>query len=74
MKKLKKGLALSAYKNSPFIRQRMNIFYKSMNCNIEEQKLRVNDSNVVGENQKFNIVLKSLGRKKKMSMAMLFNC
>ncbi len=39
---------------------------------VEEQKLRVNDSNVVGENQKFNIVLKSLGRKKKMSMAMVF--
>ncbi len=38
---------------------------------VEEQKLRVNDSNVVGENQKFNIVLEISGRKK-MSMAMLF--
>ncbi len=41
MKKFKKGLVLSAYKQT--IRQRMKYFLtKSMNCTgVEEQKLRV---------------------------------
>ena len=49
LKKLKKGMVLSAYKNSPFIRQRMKYFLQVNELyKVEEQKLRVNDSNVVG--------------------------
>lgn len=49
LKKLKKGLVLSAYKNSPFIRQRMKYFLQVNELyRVEEQKLRVNDNNVVG--------------------------
>ncbi len=61
--KLKKGL-LECLQNSPFIRQRMKYFLQVNELYREEQKLRVNDSNVVGENQKFNIVLKSLKKEK----------
>lgn len=49
LKKLKKGLVLSAYKNSPFIRQKMKYFLQVNELyKVEEQKLRVNDNNVVG--------------------------
>ncbi len=40
---------------------------------VEEQKLRVNDSNVVAGKIKFNIVLK-ISWKKKNGMAMLTDC
>ena len=66
LKKLKKGYVLDAYNNSPFIRQKMKYFLQVNDLyKVEEQKLRVNDSNVVGGKSEIQLSLRVSWKKEK---------
>lgn len=66
LKKLQKGFVLDAYKNSPFIRQKMKFFLQVNDLyKVEEQKLRVSDSNVVGGKSEIQLSLRVSWKKEK---------
>jgi len=66
LRKLKKGFVLDAYNNSPFIRQKMKYFLQVNELyKVEEQKLRVSDSNVVGGKSEIQLSLRVSWKKEK---------
>lgn len=66
LKKLQKGFVLDAYNNSPFIRQKMKYFLQVNDLyKVEEQKLRVSDSNVVGGKSEIQLSLRVSWKKEK---------
>lgn len=66
LRKLQKGFKLKMYKRSPFIRQRMKYFLQANDLYIvEEQKLRVNDNNVVGGKSEIQLSLEVSWKKEK---------
>lgn len=66
LRKLQKGFKLKIYKNSPFIRQRMKYFLQANDLyKVEEQKLKVNDSNVVGGKSEVQLSLEVSWKKEK---------
>lgn len=66
LRKLQKGFKLKIYKNSPFIRQRMKYFLQANDLyKVEEQKLKVNDNNVVGGKSEVQLSLEVSWKKEK---------
>ena len=66
LKKLQKGFKLKIYRGSPFIRQRMKYFLQANDLYIvEEQKLKVNDNNVVGGKSEIQLSLEVSWKKEK---------
>ena len=66
LRKLQKGFKLYLYKKSPFIRQRMKYFLQVNELyKVEEQKLRVSDSNVVGGKSEIQLSLEVSWKKEK---------
>lgn len=66
LKKLQKGFVLDVYKDSIFIRQKMKFFLQANDLyKVEEQKLRVSDSNVVGGKSEIQLSLKVSWKKEK---------
>lgn len=66
LRKLEKGFKLKIYKRSPFIRQRMKYFIQANDLyKVEEQKVRVNDSNVVGGKSEIQLSLEVSWKKEK---------
>lgn len=66
LRKLEKGFKLKIYKNSPFIRQKMKYFLQANDLyKVEEQKVRVNDNNVVGGKSEIQLSLEVSWKKEK---------
>ena len=66
LRKLQKGFILNAYKDSYFIRQKMKYFLQVNDLyKVEEQKLRVSDSNVVGGKSEIQLSLRVSWKKEK---------
>jgi DNA segregation ATPase FtsK/SpoIIIE-like protein len=66
LRKLQKGFKLKIYKNSPFIRQKMKYFLQANDLyKVEEQKVRVNDNNVVGGKSEIQLSLEVSWKKEK---------